>query len=641
MKQIHSLWLVLLLCVHVHADSLSDSWSSFTSTMSSVGDGFKQFGEGFAESFGMAPPGYHYSFRVFNNSTNTVTAKVGKLKKIQGAIISDGTGDSVSLSQGTDSGETFKEIKLFLDVEVAYGGDTHTVEEIINPVSAYKDPSDGLPTVWNYYNVFDQTKDDGKGGRILVGQQTEYMGVTGPQNKGTAANGSYVGLTSDFSATICNAVDSPNTVTFSYAGTKYTVDIDASSYNFLDGDSKIPNCVRPKTGTTASILFKTGGALPINSTGFASAMWDKNVNAVSTSCDTCGPKACHYELIKDGSSIKAVQTGFTPGYYAQPFNANIRDISPVHCFVWNQSAAQMGITKGSPLVPFDQKNRSVWFVYAGQGWSTDKIPNGVVMGQVPLGEAVSFYIIRPSVFFKPIQALTADETKTGIKTAARFYVISLDTTNAANAQKFLTNLAAGKISFPQYVPPKSVSLTDAEKAALLTQPLPTNIAQLTDKDSGVSGILLTSDLFSPYGGGKGPFYYTVTSPQAYVQTVVGAIQVSCNPDLYTTDQQQSDFVDLVSSWFSLSQTDMAKAQQTIKAYLQTNGKDFIFAPGSTPGSLDKTTFTPNGNLVYQKIINGPGGLRRPPLLWMGGTNNHVYTQTDIPITWKPSKTSAL
>jgi len=182
MNGIRSLLLALSFLGSLQADSLSDSWSSFTSTMSSVGDGFKQFGEGFAESFGMAPPGYHYSFRVFNNSTSSITAQVGKIKKIQGAIISDGTGSSVSITPGSDSGETFKQIELFLDVEVAYGGDTHTVEEIINPVTAYKDPSGGLPTVWNYFNVFEQTKDDGNGGRILVGQQTEYMGVTGPQS---------------------------------------------------------------------------------------------------------------------------------------------------------------------------------------------------------------------------------------------------------------------------------------------------------------------------------------------------------------------------------------------------------------------------------------------------------------------------
>jgi len=301
----------------------------------------------------------------------------------------------------------------------------------------------------------------------------------------------------------------------------------------------------------------------------------------------------------------------------------------------------MGATKGSTLLPFDQKNRSVWFVYAGQGWSTDKISNGVVMGQVPLGQAVSFYIVRPSVNFKPNPPLNSDETKTGIKTAARLYVVSLNTTDQNTAQKFLTNLASGKISFPQYTPPTNAPLTDQEKAALLTQPLPTTLAQVTDADSGVNGILLTSDIFSPYGGGKGPFYYTVTSPQAYTQTVVSAVQVACNPDLFQSDSQQSDFVDLVASWFTLSQTDMTTAQKTIKTYLQTNGRDFMFAPGSTPGSLDKTTFTPNGNLSYQKIINGPGGLIKPPLLWIGGTNHHVYTQTDVPTTWKPSKTLAV
>ncbi|NBQ17998.1 hypothetical protein EBU24_06815, partial [bacterium] len=48
--------------------SFSNALSGFTSTMSGIGNGFKQFGEGMAQSFGAAPSGYHYSFRVFNNT---------------------------------------------------------------------------------------------------------------------------------------------------------------------------------------------------------------------------------------------------------------------------------------------------------------------------------------------------------------------------------------------------------------------------------------------------------------------------------------------------------------------------------------------------------------------------------------------
>lgn len=679
----------------LHAD-LGADWSNFTSTMSGIGSGFKQFGEGMAESFGMAPSGHHYSFKVFNNTvSDTVTVQANNLKKIQGVVISTGNtiGDTVTLAPGADTGNSFSHIGLYLEAEIKFLKGSYT-QDIVNAMDTYKDPSDGLPDPVFLYNVYTQVY-AGSAGRIVVGPQVEMIGVTGPNSLANGSKGSYIGLSSDFSGLIYNSVDQLNSVTFSYRenssrSIQYTVQLDPLSYNFLNNDRTLPHAIRPESGTV-SLTFTSNGAVAmgsqnsiiLQSQGFANGVWDNTNHVVSTSDQASGPLRCNYEIINNNGLLEVVQTGFNPGNYLVssanpwsilPITLQTRSITPVRCLIWNQSADQykkqltllsgsannqssitIDPTSGTAFVPVDLPGKSLWFVYYAPGWKTAQTSDGVLYGQIPLGQAVGFSFIRPPLSYKC--SLTAKEsvqwtignTTTQITSAARLSIVSLDTTDAKKAEKFLRNLASEKILFSSFTPPTASNLLAVAATNVVAQKLPVNSTYLTDSDSQVTGILLASDIFSSYESSSGPFYYTIYPAQGCIQIPVQLLANTLNTSELSTSDQQAALMNTVAQWLTTGVNSIESVKPLLMDYMQKNSVDQMFAVnGST---VNKNNLSILGSLTFDQIVYGPGGIKNPSLFWMAGINNFVYTQTNIPqwfaysngqnaatetVTWNPT-----
>ncbi len=718
--------------------SFSSSLSSFTSTMSGIGNGFKNFGEGMAQSFGMSPPGYHYSFEVFNNTiADTVSVQCNDLDKIQGVVF-EGSGTSGStvsaLLPGQSTGSNFSNIGLYLEVEIGFGnGKGSFTDDLVNAMPTYADATNGLSNPTFYYNVYTKV-DTLSGVRQVVGPAVEKIGQSGP-NANTASNpasnGSYVGFTSDFNALIYNGVNQQNTIVFSCSdptapiGTpikKYTVTLDPNSFNFLTSDST--HAFRLATGVS-TLVFSSAGTLPMSTTqntvylnpqGLATASWSSTANAVVTNSVGNGAMRCNYEIISNNATspvLEVIQTGFNPGNYLVastssgsagawsiiPVSKQTRDLSPVRCFIWNQSAAQYvaqlaaqggiignattevstsgstGSATGAPFVSFDPVNRSLWFIYYAPGWLTASSPDGVVLGQIPTGQAVSFSFIRPPLNYKctlsPAEAAlctipaptttpsTIMPLTTSLISAARLSIVSLDTTNPTTAQQFLRNLASEKIKFIPFIPPTPPAtvptMSYAQQSSLLSQPLTNNLTYLTDPDSGVTGILLASDVFSSYEGSSGPFYYTIYPPQACFELPLQMVGSCVNNSVFATaaDGTNPGYATLMNNvqlWVSAAlnpptplsspATPQSVALASVSSYLQGSGIGInnIFMPVSP--STNPVTYTTNfntfGQSIVQRIVNGPGSITDPLIFWMAGTNDYVFSGTSSPTMYESS-----
>ena len=760
--------------------SFSNALSGFVSTMSGIGNGFKQFGEGMAQSFGAAPSGYHYSFRVFNNTiADTVTTSWNNLVQVQGMIFNEGTSSSTIkiLPPYTDTDSLYSKIKLYLEVEVSFANNKGSfTNPLVNAVDTYADPSGGLSDPVDWYNVYTQV-DKNNGTRVIVGPQVEYIGVTGP-NSLSDVSGSYVCLTTDFNALIYNGVNQKNNITFSFAESasnqkKYTVTLDELSFNFLTSDpSIIPNPFRPINGFSYltfsnvsslvnSIPIGSQNSIPITPQTFGTASWNTTTSQVisdstaGTGLPSNSAMRSNYEVFNNNGVLEVIQTGYTPGTYLVnsgsaaegvspvnalgsikpsywsiiPISSQMRDITPVRCLIWNQSASQYiaqlaaqgdidsGTTSvtnqiGAPFVPYDDLNSTLWFVYYSPGWSTDsqvksngvlqtasngvtwaapKSMPGLLLGQVPSGQAVSFSIIRPSVNYKcsltslegaqwtipaapvvstpptpPPSSPTSSGTTTtpassvpvitppsflpltiSLSSAARLSIVSLNTTDPKKAEQFLIRLASEKIKFSVFTPPVLPEATStppplptlsySQQSSLLTKPLPTNINYLTDKASGVTGVLLASDIFSSYESSSGPFYYTLYPPQADLYPIMSTLINYVPSSIYKDNNNNflSSFTETVAEWV-LSVFNPANTLQTIQAtitsYLQTNGNNELFistGSGSTI-SYDKTKFSNIGTMAVQQIVYGPGGVLNPLKFLMAGINNSVWTYGNTP-----------
>lgn len=692
----------------VFANSLDDNWGSFKSTMSGIGDGIKDFGEGIAESFGKSPPGFHYSFRVFNNSSKTVTAKANSVKKVQGMAIKGSNIKSITLEPSTDSGSSgFNNISYYLDVVLDWGTGKFT-KSIVNAYKSLKND-----TKVYAYNVYETKK----------GIDGEFLG-----EKTT---------TNDFLASIYNSLDTPQTVTFTYGDQVFSTKLDPKSFNSLLSVPDIPHCLRPATGTR-ELNFGSAGSIKITANGLGIKI--KN----QAGKETINPSQYHYEIIGDGNSARAVTAGFGVGHYTQVTTSRIRNITPVKCLVWNESAEQMstGIIKGSDLVYIDQPKRSVWVAYATPGWSnkTAKL-DGTIMAQVPLGKALEFYVMRPLIDgknyptaeeilhtqnLKPNPKLNKIDTsaldvgipkekktykagqelleKAGIKEHGLFgqkegtglldakpditeqegntpvvlpsldvfakvkaeapktnkadlYIVSLDTTDEKKAKEFLQNLLNGKVAIPAGPTDKDLVLTDEQKMLLMSgKSLPAK-GILHDKDSGVSGLLLAHDIFTPSGRNFGPttsgaHYYSVRSPYSNLTTT---LYVTFSQHLSEESlKNRNTIFDVLREWVTAMASEktvkdgIGKVRPKVEEFLKKNGKNNIFKLKSD-GTVDKTAFSRIGIFAIDCLLTGSNSLMHLPVIWTHGINYFTYsfgkipTNTDLKtkksvVTWKPSGT---
>lgn len=649
------------------------TWSSFKSSAEGIGQTFKQFGEGMAESFGLNPPGYHYSFRVFNNTDGDVSVEARRLKKLQGVMIRRHSIEEHVIGLAEETGaSSFHHINIYLQVILRYKGDEVFTEGIVNMLPSYKKDKDVY-----FYNVYQDS----------AGVHGESLGIGRT-------------TTSEFLGTVYNSLSTAQEITFKYANQTFHILIDPHSFNYLQSDKSIPNSIRPATGVEVFDFGKTG-KIAVTAKGVASG---KKKGGSWTSVN---PMAYHYEIFQDGKIPLVATNGFVPGHFQQSTGMQLRTLTPTRCLIWNESAAQANKVaqaqaiaaaqaadrpqQAPTLVYVEPKNQTVWVAYSTPGWSdkTNKIDD-TIMTQIPSGQAVQFFFIRPSLNAKSLLTKrelihTADiqPSKTfgkentvkvlGInldpvdiyndikemapKTPkASLFIVSLDTTNQQKAKQFLQNLIDGKVAIPQGPSLVSSTLTEDLKSTLLSEKQSTTLGQMNDTTSGVTGYLLAYDIFTPYGS-AGPFYYSVRPPQRDLMSTAGALKGYINPTVYKTQEGEKTLMETVGKWVTLAAEQktakkaIALVQPKVLKYLQTNGIDRMFGHGAD-NKLDKSKLNWLGNLGLNMIVTGPTGIVNAPVQWAAGMNHYVYTGSVMPtntdpktkkkvVTWKPTKTIGL
>lgn len=630
----------------LYALDFGSSLSSFTSSMKGVGSAMKQFGEGMAESFGMNPPGYNYSFRFANNASGKGECEARRIKKFQGMMIKRGQISSHTLAQGEISdASAFNNIGLYLEVVLRSGGKELYTNNIVDLLPSYKQNTETY-----FYNIYENED----------GPAAEHLGA----GKTTS---------SKFLATIFNKTQEIQSMTFPYGNQEVTLQLDPNSCNTLmspqAAETTIKYPIRPATDV-AVIDCGAAGKVPVLPEGLASG--SKGSGGKWTNIQ---PLNYHYEIVEDTSTKKSklITRGFNPGHFSQETNGRIRNIVPVECLVWNKSSSQMDAAQsGYSYLEFN--NRSVWVAYSFTNFSIKNKKDGTViydgqepiMVKVPAGQAVQFFFMRPSVDFQStltdqelLQVNNLQPTKTfheldtetllgkpashfitdlysDIKATApetvkaSLYILSLSTNDEQKAKTFLKNLIGGKIPIPKGPSIVNPNLTQEQEGMLLTGKLPVDLGQLKDSDSGVNGYLLCYDVFTPYAsGGPGPYYYTVKPPQAFLSLTQMTLTPYLDPAFSQKKGASTEIQTQVEAWAQelwgeeTKEAGIAKVRKSVANYLQQNGQDGLF--GTTKGKLDKTKFSWMWNMGLNMVITGPKGLVNIPLQWAAGTNHYPYS----------------
>lgn len=584
-------------------------WGDTLGSLSGTFDGIKQFGEGFAQSFGMNPPGYHTNLQMFNGTTNTTSCTNGargqvpvrvelkRVKKYQGVTFHQGTIKTIDgILPGQDTGNGgLSDIGLYLEIVLSANGNELFSDTIASQEPQYHNCQDTY--VYNFYSN-------------SSGTHSEYLGW----NKGT---------TNDFYGQIYNASPEPCYLRYTYNNEVFTVLLEPNTFNFLQSDSSNPQSMRPgelvftfANGTTQTIgLTKT---------------WIADKAGKTTT-----PMQCHYEIYKSGNTTEVFQTGLGIGNYTPSVNGDLRMIGPVTCSIWNKSAAQA--TSYPEYVPIQSKSRTVWFGYGTPGWAdiTTGVQN-ILIGTIPYGEAVTFKFIRPTVYpyqvtlpsglklatqklseydMLPIKNVNQDPAMSNITQGfyrrvgrilqwgcqmpsvlntqqvneedllgqllqpvnlkiymdalapttakANLYVFSLDTADEKKARRYMEKLITGELSYDYKSQNEFVkklqndiasiknksTLSQQTKSDLMSGSLKTDYGLVYDNETGVTGHPLIIDVFIPYGNGLGPYYYTVEPPiQSVSLAKLSWLQTYLKSQFFSTTDQTSAFAAILQQW---------------------------------------------------------------------------------------------
>lgn len=681
----------------------------FMSSMKGIGSSVKQMGQGMAESFGMNPPGYENTFCVFNNSESSASVEARRIKKIQGVMFMKSAIKEITLDPATNTGTTFNGIGLYFETVLRCNGQ----EVLTNPVMSLFKKHD---TEMHYYTIYEDS--NGPGGEYLgTGKITSdlFLGqLYNMTSKKQQVTFKYAGqvFTTEIDPSSFNILSQEQDIPNCIRPKKGVTYLDCGNAGAItvasEGIAIAPPSADPSTSST------TGAAA--SSSAPPSAM-QYHYELFSDGTD-----------IKVGTSSMSVTKSSTMGY-DQATTPRIRNITPVRCLIWHKAADQIQATPG--FVPVDMNTRTTWVAYAsdwwgnatekvgtipnqtpkttGKGFSLSALSNNIVMAPIAPGQAIQMYIMRPLVDnpnkltekeLLQTNALTKDPKTAKLtaeadsvlgavpgynkldlyqsikdnapKTAkTNLYIVSLNTTDQTKAKTFLTNLISGKISLPPTpdITATNTVLTEQIKSTLLSAQLTETLGELQDADSGVSGIVLAHDIFCPYGAGVGPYYYTVSSPQALIAPTNSVLYSYLSKDAVKTQDQVDAITNTVGAWiqgaqkyglespFTGADGKSTTIKQLVTTFLQKNGSNQLFAPASTSSTTPSTTpatptFSQAGENALNMILYGPQGISKAPVLWAAGVNNTVYTGNKSPATvdpttkkstgeWSPTKTLTL
>ncbi|MBI2775170.1 hypothetical protein HYX58_04155 [Candidatus Dependentiae bacterium] len=606
-------------------ENIDQKWddlkNKFVNTAQNASDGASGFLNGIGQSVGIVTADYHYSFQVWNDTANAVLAATQRIVPAMGMSISEDYDYAQIVEPFTNSGQSFVNQQLYFSVAL------------------FADPKNSFAQLLGKASVQDLQKVAGASAQYQILSRDIYPWPKDDNNMyfyrvyraKTNFAAEYLGIktaTTDFLGMFYNNSAKDVTLEFVKDSQDYKITLEAGTFNSLQSTStNFPFSIRPQPGKKAAFNFSAGNnpfaTMPIAQQGIGNVSY----NETTKTYDPAGPMLYTYEVYsKDSGALDVTIQGLSIGNFDQPISGKLRDINPVQCHVWRQSAQQAQIertkaatkesTDDTTSIAYDAPE-TFWVAYKTQDYSIAK--------KVEAGKVLDFTIIRPQIKEKE----------------AWLYGVTLLTNDDTKAKKFLDRLSEGKIGQGAVYTKAGLigGELDLSKMSANTNGL---IADTDPKDgnrSGVIGYVIFADSFLPTGvDSSANFYYFAPPPDLRIDQLLGLIYFS--DDSYTKDQNgaivlkpsiaqaaQKNFL----SWLAQYPKNKANVQSEVKKYIQENGNAVLFVNGS--GASGERVLTQQGQHMVDMILDGPISIANYPLLRKAGINYYVFTLGGRPDSW--------
>lgn len=638
------------------SQNFNQAINNVSNSLKSLWTGGQQFIEGMGQSFGIVSSDYYNNFIVFNDAPNAIFVAKQHITGIMGAKFSGDIENSMTLGAGQNSGETFKQQQLYAAVWLCGN---------INDLGSYaKSSTQG--TQWGSVVPLVGTALGAIIGGVVTTEKLEAYKIfsrnidLGKKNDPNwyyyrtytyqgQVQGEYLGVkakSTEFAGVFFNNTAQPN-IYFSFTkdGTDYTVNLEPNSYSLLQSTSGVAGSIRPQSGKTAAFQFyNTSNGTFNDSTsiafvnvpeiGIANISIDPQTQAQTVE----GPMTYTYEIhLVNNQPTLGIQ-GLAVGHYDQPCGlckqgqplSLVRDINPAQCHIWlmsadqteKQAAAQAQGAVDTSAIYYDSSDQ-IWISYQTQDY--------VYQQKITPGSVLDFGLIRPRLSEK--QAI--------------LYVVALQTTDDVAAKKFLNRLSTGKIgqgAVYTAVTADTLQQFLAGKTNLVVSPQPNTNGIIDDTNiktdsaaSGIKGLVLLADIFTPRGIGIGPFYYIIQASSLQIGFLMTGLYLADNN--YNADRTLKDAVikDLSSklvSWINAYKKDQNSVKNNVTTYLQQNGNQNLFS--NPQASAGQRQFTDAGMRMLNDFLTGPISIANPPLIGQASKNYYVYALGSAPDGWLTS-----
>ena len=548
----------------VYSNSTSDNLNGIVSTFDSIANVFVSMGSAFEAMGGVVPQSQIYNFVVFNGASKSVTAQFENYKSIMGARTDNGLGGRQVLQPWTDTGSLFFNVQLYFSITIPEASylDEHLTLGVAN------DP------LVNLYHVFERSS--GIGAELVTScTKNQY-------------------LTSDFTSTIYNSSSSSFPLQFTLVDTLFSstlnlnIPLEAGIFHTLKSHNELT--LRP------NVFPYTGGNVIVTAQGLGTS--GPSTDPTNTS-PVITPMTYHYEIL---SNQKMVEAGFNPGNFAQPVTPQIRDVTPIKYTVWAAQATDMPASGSSNLNYLTyNSSQSVWFVYTGSAYSVTqkKIVNSVV-AKIPFGQAISFYLLRPSIK----------------KNAEKIYIFAVNGPNDACASSLVQQISA--LPLPAYSLPTLLNSSDV--STILNTKLPDHIGNFSVGTTTNAYVLFQKTII-PYAASAGPFYCTITPPLGDATVISNTIQQYLDP-LKATSTVLAALSQNIPTWVGQYIQNPTALAATIQSYLLQYGASTLINPNKTLTAL--------GSSTLMMIMYGPFSFANMPLLYFALSDSLIQPASLVP-----------
>jgi len=565
--------------------------------------------KGVGESFGYCPDEFKYTMVVYNDSFEPVHVDLRNVVSVQGVKFKSTSKKKQTIQP--DGSHTFNK--------------EHLCHGIVEMSAASNDDM--------LNHKFDVVKDDKKTyyyhGFSLHGKsEGEFMGPTW-------YGGPYT-TSAEFNGVLFNNTDTDISVSFPFDKKTYKVTLEKGSFNVLSTDET--NSIRNETVATFDFTWKGGDKKrSIPSLGLANKFTDPN-----TKKSKVVPIAYTYEVSGSGGKYVVNVQGFNIGNYNQvgikdqaattpPDTLEpIRDITPIECEIWYQSADQAaaGVTG---------KQKEEQFInYFGQLWCVYRSNDQTVMQQLKPGDVTDLVLIRPQV----------SEGK------KHLFVFAIDTADTKKAQSYLTNVTKDTSWVTDITKGTAIDPTQPPATFLTQTKLPNGLVK--DKTTGISGTLLLIDTFIPDGGGVQKKHYYQIKPSVLLagnmflgsmlsnlaitkentkESLTTALKKQLPAWLATFDTNKDTLKDKTINITNLtaSKDILEKLVPAFTTFLKTYGQSSLFTDTQATGT--QREFNTKGLRALYLSLLGPISFSRPPLLMQAGANIYLGTGGKKPDGW--------